>query len=403
LSSLAEIRLTGFDPSIHRLRLSAIDTHGQVIPSYVVTSDPQHVSLPLGKTPGDVILAAGIPVTLLKDEWVIPAGSYPVNRTLIIPRGRRVRFSAGVVLRFAPGTSLVSYAPINVAGTPNAPVVFDESVPGRGWGTFAILSTNASLKPALSSIQSLVCANARGATENGLTFTGGLSCFASDLRVFQSVFVSSGQDDALNVKRSRVTIDECVFINSVADAVDLDWCEASVRRCLFLRSAGDGIDLSGGKIEIEANVILTAADKGVSAGERTNVKISRTLLAGCAIGVASKDGSRVSSEGNTILATQTAWAAYQKKPIFSGGQITSTGDSVMGCDTLERKDRVSRITRTGTRVDLGHQAIQDFASTEKVPQALAALLERLPPSLQGALTGWALTEGDTWTRYPAVN
>jgi hypothetical protein len=75
----------------------------------------------------------------------------------------------------------------------------------------------------------------------------------------------------------------------------------------------------------------------------------------------------------------------------------------MGCDTLERKDRVSRITRTGTRVDLGHQAIQDFASTEKVPQALAALLERLPPSLQGALTGWALTEGDTWTRYPAVN
>lgn len=334
--------------------------------------------------------AAGLTLLAREDRLVVPAGQHLIQRPLVLPRGRRVVVEAGAILRFAPGASLVLWSPLEVRGAPERPVFMDEAEPGRGWGVVAVHDAGGE-----SRVEHLVFARSRGATLNGIAYTGGLCFYGSDAVVTASKFVDAGADDALNVKAARVEVRGCVFDRCPSDAIDLDWCEGLVAGCVFLSPAGDGVDLSGARdVEVTANIVLGAGDKGVSVGEASRARVSENLVARCALGIASKDLSRVESRDNVLVATGVALTAYRKKPIFGGGSLSSRCDLVIAAGEEAQADAHSRIDRAEVapmRRDLigADVTLEDEA-------ALAALARRAQASLAAAAA--TLEAAAAWRR-----
>lgn len=370
----------GFPLAPERLQVKAT-APGAVRPLYVKTmpvtrdlTDLRHLRQPVAAL---LASAPGLKARLLPDRIVIPAGAHVLRKTLVLPRGRRVVLEAGAAIRFGPGVGLVSHAPLEIAGRPDRPVVLDELESGRGWGGVAVLAASrnvAQRASARSAVRHLRIARARGLTLNGITFTGGLSFFASDVDLRGVTFEDVGGDDALNVKRAHVSLRECLFLRSPSDAVDLDWCSGSVRDSRFLASGGDAIDLSGARdLVVSGNVVLGAGDKGVSVGERSKATIENNLLAVCGQGVASKDGSSATTRDNLFLHTETALTAFQKKPIFPGGRLRSTRDRFHACGPRSSKDRISTIELVDPRAGT-NPGISDLPATAR-GGSRAALLD----------------------------
>ncbi len=384
----------------------------RLVRSVFASSDAQAVSLTfLDESAQELFQAVSdIPLQRSGDKLLVPKGEYTISGPLIVPRGVELFIEAGTVIRLAPQASLVSYAPLIAAGKAEAPVVFDELEPGRGWGVLAVMGAAPNDQGA-SELNHVVVRGPRGTTLNGITYTGGVSFFASDVTMRRCVFDAAKAEDALNVKRARVLIEECVFLDSASDALDLDWCDGKVARSLFLRTQGDAIDLSGARaLEVEENVILLAADKGVSVGEESRAAVSKNIIGLCEMGIASKDLSLARCEANVFLEAGAALAAYQKKPIFGGGEIISKGDRFLG-GALQQVEDGSRIDlERGSRVEEAPASLQgSYASLElratpadsrrAVAALVAALVgvDRRFATLEG---GWTLQE-ETWTRLLA--
>ena len=113
----------------------------------------------------------------------------------------------------------------------------------------------------------------------------------------------SHADDSLNVKYGRVAIRDSAFVDSFADAIDLDWTQATIERSLFARTGpnGDGVDVSGSTAAIDDTVFSEVKDKCVSVGEHSQAIIRGSLLRRCTLGVASKDLSETEIRESLFL------------------------------------------------------------------------------------------------------
>ncbi len=343
------IDLTGFDPDRHQL-VPRVRAGAREPPVFLARSDARRMALDFLDRPVEELIraASDLSFRLEPDRIVVPPGEYVVRAPLVLPRERRLVLEAGVRIRFAPEASLISYGPLTVAGTAEAPVVLDALDPGRGWGVVAVLATNARAAPEeaprRSEVRHLIYARSRGATLNGIHYTGGLSFFYSDVSIERSLFLDAGEDDALNVKRASVSIRDCLFYGSPSDAMDLDWCGGEVRGCLIVGSGGDGIDLSGAEdLTLAGNAVLGAADKGVSVGEASRPVVEDNLLVACLTGIASKDRSLTASRRNALIACGHAFRAYQKKSIFGPARLESHGDLVADCGARDAAQDRSQV------------------------------------------------------------
>jgi hypothetical protein len=179
----------------------------------------------------------------------------------------------------------------------------------------------------------------------GVYYSGQLSIYHQDLLLSDATLRRSHADDSLNVKYGRVVIRDSAFVDSFADAIDLDWTDATIERSLFARTGpeGDGVDVSGSTAAIDDSVFSEVKDKGVSVGERSQAIIRGSLLRGCTLGVASKDLSQAEIRESLFLHNERDLAAYQKKPVFGGGRIQAEDLITVGAGRQPQSDGVSEI------------------------------------------------------------
>ncbi len=130
-------------------------------------------------------------------------------------------------------------------------------------------------------------------------------------------------EDALNVMRAEFEMRQTVFSNSQSDAFDGDFTTGLIQQCAFLRSANDAVDLSGSRVEIRGLRIDGVGDKGLSAGESTELIAEDIEIRNAEIGYASKDLSTIQVTDTRIFSTRVAFTAFRKKPQFGGGSITA--------------------------------------------------------------------------------
>ena len=120
------------------------------------------------------------------------------------------------------------------------------------------------------------------------------------------------------------------FADCVSDSFDGDFVTGTLRSCTFRDGLADGADFSGSEVVLEDCSFVNLADKGVSVGERSNVRITGGRARDVGIGVASKDGSTVEVEAFEIEnARHYALAAFIKKASYGPSTLNALDVAVL--------------------------------------------------------------------------
>jgi hypothetical protein len=135
-------------------------------------------------------------------------------------------------------------------------------------------------------------------------------------------------EDAVNLVRVRGSIERLEVRRAEYDGLDADFSDVILEN-VFVASAGnDCVDFSSGRYFIGNAQLLDCGDKGVSAGEKSNVDVKNIEILGAAIGIASKDSSVVTLHNYSIDKVTTCLAVYNKKQEFSGATVLA---DLSGC------------------------------------------------------------------------
>ena len=128
-------------------------------------------------------------------------------------------------------------------------------------------------------------------------------------------------EDAINFIRTNGNIKNIEIINSISDALDVDFSNLILNKVEILSAKNDCSDFSFGKYEILQINTRNCGDKGISVGEKSDLNIGKSFIDKSNIGVAVKDSSYTKIQSSKQINTNTCFAAYRKKQEFVGGYL----------------------------------------------------------------------------------
>jgi hypothetical protein len=251
---------------------------------------------------------------------VISPGTYVIDQKIIVPKNVKFIISPGVELLMKRDASIVSYGDVVAKGSKNFPIKI-RAYNNEPWGVIAIIGPS---KKAIFEYVEISGGNSD--LINGVFFSGMLSAYNSDLYLDHSVMSSANLisgDDSLNVKYGNADINNTIFQQNNGDAIDIDFSKGSstIVNTRIVDTNNDGIDVSGTALSIASVNIYACGDKGVSAGERSNVSIHSLEVSECDFAVVGKDLSMVDINSSSFFNNYIGIAAYNKKQIFGGAQV----------------------------------------------------------------------------------
>ncbi|MFH1353979.1 MAG: CotH kinase family protein [bacterium] len=240
---------------------------------------------------------------------LIKPGRWVVDRTLVIPPGYSLQAGPGTELDLINAAHMISYSPLDFRGSEDGPVVVHSSDGGSG---VAVLQADGE-----SRLDHVIFTGLTAPHFSGWQLTGAVTFYESDIMCRSCLFSQNREsDDALNVVRSRLEVEDSWWRETWADALDTDFCTVKIKNSLVAGSGNDGFDFSGSEVALEGVTVKRAGDKGFSVGENTRLKGEDVVVQDALVGVASKDGSEVELSNLKIQSGQVGLAVYQKKPEY---------------------------------------------------------------------------------------
>jgi len=248
---------------------------------------------------------------------VVRPGEWEISRTLVIPAGFTVHCGPGTVLRLTDQASIVSYSPLCFTATEDSPIVVRGDSEGGG-----MLIIGPTQESEFSYVAFLHLSVPTGLPQMP---SGGVTIYESAATFTNCLLLGGGSEDGMNLIRTQFSLDNCVFRDTLSDALDVDFGTGSIVQCQFLSVGNDAMDFSGSKIDVSDCIVMGAGDKGLSAGESSIVSIQSSSISGAFIAIASKDLSDVTVSGLTIEDCQYGLAVYQKKSEFGASSLEVSG------------------------------------------------------------------------------
>lgn len=246
---------------------------------------------------------------------LVSQGIWDVEDDLIIPDQYKLIIPAGTILRFGEGKIIYSNGGVNILGTSGSPVLL--TALNSNWGGIVVLNAKQT-----SNWSYAVIEKTSGIARDGWQLTGGITFYESPINLDNTVMGNNLTEDALNIIHSTFNFQNCEFQNTFSDAFDSDFSNGEIQNCYFHDISGDAVDFSGSTVSIFNTNMERINDKGVSAGEKSQINISDLTMDHVSIGIASKDSSSVYATNILIKnAGFAALAAYIKKPVFGPGMI----------------------------------------------------------------------------------
>lgn len=246
-------------------------------------------------------------------------GTHKVEHDLVIPAGYQVIFPAGISLDFIGRSGFVSFSPVQMMGTQQQPIhILSSDSSARG---FTVIDT-----PTKSHLRYVSFQGISNLDYDGWVTPSATAFLEADVDFDHCTFDrNSACDDALNVLSAHFNMTNSLFLNTMADAFDSDFCTGTLSHTRFVRPGNDAIDFSGSQIIISDCVIEAAADKGISGGEASCLTVINTQVTDCNIGVASKDRSQVYVQGGLVKDCKYGLVAFCKKPEYGPAEIHIDG------------------------------------------------------------------------------
>ena len=288
------------------------------------------------------------------DTIRIRRGAYAVDHHIEVPVGRAVVIERSVRLRMAPGTSFIVNGALYIRGTAVNPVFIRAEDGAQPFGSLCVNGDGKT--PCV--IIGLRISGGSTAWAGERYHSGMLSCHDCNVTLHGCAFGAAYGEDAVNLKRGEVHLSECDLRDAKDDLLDLDQVTGDVTRCSFAAMAGgdstligngDGLDASGSTLVITDCSFQGLRDKGLSAGEQSQVLVQGCTFGGCGIGIAAKDGSVAHVSACDLHGNATALSAFRKKPIFGGATFFVYGDRMEGNGRDQAIDDWSRVV-SGERI-----------------------------------------------------
>jgi len=268
-------------------------------------------------------------------------------KKLVIVEGTRivanpVVIEAGTIIKLKHNASLIFENKVTINGRPNKKVKFVRHG-AKPWGVIALVGE----KTSDSLLGYMEMSGGTGGVYDGKYYTGMFSLYQShNTKIIGSVISANTEyDDLIHVLYSKnVLLDKCEINDANSDAIDIDISTALIKSTKFINSGNDSIDSMTSHVEIVDTDINKSGDKGVSAGEKSVVKIINTKFNNTEIAIQSKDASIVNVEGAKFINNKTQLNAYRKNWRYnSGGNININGSYFIGDNNLITAQNKSRI------------------------------------------------------------
>jgi hypothetical protein len=279
------------------------------------------------------------------DALMVRPGDWEVAGDLILPIEAPLLIGPGTSLRFDEGAILLARAPLLIRGELESPVHLGPK--GTSWGGIVVLSVDGQ-----SELSHVSISGTQGVDRNGWQLTGGITYYESSVSLFRRRIFDSIAEDALNIVRSEFSITGCEFGGNRSDAFDGDFVSGQIRESIFHDISGDAIDLSGSVVRIEDVSVVRIGDKGISAGEASEVEVFNYQAVDSGIAIASKDLSYVRGSGIKIVdAVNVGLAVYNKKSEYGPASLVLSGVEFVNSDA-------QTIVQTGSTLMLNGEEIE---------------------------------------------
>ena len=260
-------------------------------------------------------------IYLENDNYILNTGNYLVNEPIIIPRGFNLIINKGTTIKMdEEAYIMIEQGFLKANATKKEPILIDAQNKDKKWKGIYVNSSNQENKN--SFLNNIEILNYSYFDNSRIQLTGGINFINSNVKIHNSTFKDNYSEDAINLINSDFNLKNVYFYNSESDAIDVDFGNGSIVESSFYNIKGDAIDFSGSNALLEKIYIKGAADKGISAGEQTNLDVKEIKILDTRIGIASKDSSTVKvSDIEISNCGLFDFAVYQKKSYFAGASL----------------------------------------------------------------------------------
>tara|TARA_B100001250_G_C19811682_1_gene796008 strand:+ start:953 stop:3565 length:2613 start_codon:yes stop_codon:yes gene_type:complete len=254
-------------------------------------------------------------LTVKANKIIFNRNNIVVSKDLIIPEGFTVVINEGTEIDLINSSSIISHSPIIASGSEEYPIkIFSSDSLGQGIAVF-----NAKNESVFNFVKAM---NLSVPKKNGWELTGALTFYQSKININNCVFSKNKKgDDFLNIIRSEFIINNSFFHNILYDAFDSDFSNGTIQNSTFQDIGNDALDFSGSLINTNNIIMDNVYDKGISAGEATDLTIKKITITNSNIGICSKDNSKIFFTDVKLINNKIGFTAFQKKNEFGPGYL----------------------------------------------------------------------------------
>ncbi len=251
----------------------------------------------------------------LKNKTFFLSGKLSINNPIVVPKNYSLSIASGSELIFNKNSYIyLDGGKLTIDGKDQSITLAPRSEYWRG------IYVNNSAE--LSRINNAKIIATKNFVHEGISLTGGLNFYNSNIEISNSTILNAKCEDAINIINSKFKLNNLQIKNSLSDGLDSDFSDGSIYNSFFENIGGDAIDTSGSKISIIDTHIIGAQDKGLSAGENSEIYVENFKIDSSKFGLVSKDLSRVSGKNIKISnSTEFDVMAFEKKMHFGPGFI----------------------------------------------------------------------------------
>ncbi len=269
--------------------------------------------------------------------WVIKSGLWEITKPVVLDGSLQIL--PGAQISFSPDAYLIVKGHLDAVGSEDARIILRSSQ--AHWKGLYVF--RAKQKSHMAYVDIL---ETSGVTDGILALTGGVNFYQSDIDIFNSKISGTIAEDALNIVESTFLVDRTFIGNTTSDALDGDFSNGTIRGSDFKAVGGDAIDFSGSQITVIDTVFSGVRDKAISVGEGSVVDVQGGVIGDVGVGVASKDGSKVTISGVQFgTASVYTLMSYMKKDFYGSPDLNAMGN------TFPNDARFARQAKSGMVID----------------------------------------------------
>lgn len=251
------------------------------------------------------------------DTLFVLAGEYTLDKLIVIPADKLLYFESGVALDMINSGGILSFSPVEMRGSSIRPIrIFSSDSSAMG---FSVIQSHAE-----NVLENVVFSHLNNFSFKGWELSGAVNFYEADVKLKSVRFENNYCEDALNIIRSKCDLDLIEFDATFGDAFDGDFVQGTVKNAVFSNIGNDAFDFSGSQLELTNCEIQSAGDKGISAGENSQLILKDIVISNVNIGIAAKDFSEVTGQGIHLNNCVYALLAFQKKPEYGPAKLTLT-------------------------------------------------------------------------------